>query len=83
MPPRLLPSLLALSLLLPGPAAAQEPEIDAVAAAQRAAATHEAWCSDVAAARTTRSFEAAAEVSTVLAEVSRVYDRSPEVWLLY
>lgn len=79
----LLSSLLLAVCVSFGPASAEAEELDAVAAAERAAATHEAWCSDVAVARSTRSFEASAEVSKVLAEVSRTYDRSPEVWLLY
>ena len=76
---------LCLCLLLAclAPTSAWADELSAVEAAERAASTHEAWCSDVAVARSTKSFEASAEVSNVLAEVSRTYDRSPEVWLLY
>lgn len=70
-----------LLLLLATPAAADE--LSAVAAAESASTAHERWCSDVAAARSTRSFEASAEVSAVLADVSRAYDREPVVWLLY
>jgi hypothetical protein len=72
-----------LLFLLAIPAAVHAEELSAVDAAERAASTHEAWCSDVAAARSTTSFEASAAVSAVLAEVSRAYDRTPEVWLLY
>jgi hypothetical protein len=68
-------------LLLPVVALGAEPDATAIAA--RASEAHERLCSDVAAAQSTKSFEASAEVSAVLAEVSRTYDRTPEPWLLY
>lgn len=75
-------ALILLSLLLPAASVGAEPD-DATAVAARAAKVHERLCSDVAVARATKSFEASAEVSAVLADVSRTYDRTPELWLLY
>ncbi len=70
-----------LLLLWAGSALAQAPA--AVEVAERAAAAHEAQCSDVAAGKATAAAEALARVGPVLAEVSRSYDASGEPFLLY
>ncbi len=52
--------------MLASPALADD--ASAVSVAEQAAAVHERWCSEVAAAKATKAYEASAEVEPALAE---------------